>query len=426
MKQITINDLIQDAHNFNKHTEGGKKMLQKSIQENGLGRSILVDKNNNIIAGNATAETAKSLGNQKIKVVETNGTELVVVKRTDVEINSTIGRNLALADNAVASADLDWNFQELRKAMDEFSINPSEFGIDMSDFEDEEEKETKQAKEDDFNEDENEIPARVQKGEVWQLGQHKLICGDSTDADVYARLMLEDRADITFTSPPYNVNNGFNNKHIEGKGYINNSNKGVYKEYEDNRTNEDYCNFLFSVLENNLKYSKDVLFNIGYCDGALNGTAQFLGKAAKYWGGVITWKKTGAYMPFFPVQHGIMANITEPVYMFNPKGDRKMHTPQWKQGEAVYNIIETASASGNEYAKEHNATFPIELPSDIINRFSDENGIVIDCFGGTGTTLIACEQLNRRCRMIELSAHYCDIIIARWEKLTGQNAIKIE
>lgn len=87
------------------------------------------------------------------------------------------------------------------------------------------------------------------------------------------------------------------------------------------------------------------------------------------------------------------------------------------------NRIDTGNASNNEYAKIHHATFPIELPSEIIKNFCDVS--VCDLFGGTGTTMIAAEQLGKRCYMMELDKHYCDVIIARWEKMTGKQAIKI-
>ena len=125
-------------------------------------------------------------------------------------------------------------------------------------------------------------------------------------------------------------------------------------------------------------------------------------------------------MPVFPVQHGILGNTTEPVYVFRKESGRKMTHPQWEMGKAAYNCIETQNAAGNEFSDEHNAVFPVEFPVEIITMFSGES--VLDCFGGTGTTMIAAEQLGRRCYMIEMSPHYCDIILARWERFTGQKA----
>jgi DNA modification methylase len=263
----------------------------------------------------------------------------------------------------------------------------------------------------------------VKAGEVWQLGEHRLMCGDSTDADAVAKLMNGERADIAFTSPPYNTMAGFNihDDEVQKSGYFGGEN--VYNEYSDDRTAEDYAKFLSDVLHNCMSHSDDTFFNIGYTNGALVGTALFLGQNAKNFCGAITWVKNTCFMPFFPIQLGILGNITEPIYMFTENGGRKLHHPQWKQGETSYNIVKTENASGNEYSKEHSATFPVSFAAEILIRFSEKS--VLDCFGGTGTTMIAAEQLGRKCFMMELDPKYCSIIIARWEKLTGQKAVKL-
>ena len=125
---MTIDDLKFDERNFNLHTEKGMRLLEKSVKEHKFGRSILVDKNNNIIAGNGVAETAKKL-NGKIKVVETTGDELVVVKRNDVDLDSPQGREMALADNAVSAANLNWDIEELEKANSDFDLDMADWGV---------------------------------------------------------------------------------------------------------------------------------------------------------------------------------------------------------------------------------------------------------------------------------------------------------
>jgi hypothetical protein len=129
---VQISDLsilIPDNRNFNLHTEYGMSVLEKSIRQNKFGRSVLVDRNNRIIAGNGVVETASAIGETKIKIVETTGEELVVVKRTDVDLDSKQGREMALADNSVASADLKWNEDEIKKAEQDFQINAAEWGL---------------------------------------------------------------------------------------------------------------------------------------------------------------------------------------------------------------------------------------------------------------------------------------------------------
>lgn len=131
----TIKDLKFDNKNFNKHTEFGMGLLEKSLRENGAGRSILIDKNNNIIAGNGIIEAAGSVGLENIKVVETTGDEIVAVKRTDISLNSKKGRKMALADNATAKADLEWDFENIISELEpeeakEWGVEEIKTGLD--------------------------------------------------------------------------------------------------------------------------------------------------------------------------------------------------------------------------------------------------------------------------------------------------------
>ena len=133
-----ISELKFDDKNFNKHTEYGMSLLEKSLRENGAGRSILIDKDNNIIAGNGIIEDDGYVGLEKVKIVETTGDEIVAVKRTDISLNSEKGRTMALADNATASVDLDWDKETLKTEFDDEDLqrwgieDDWEPGIDIS------------------------------------------------------------------------------------------------------------------------------------------------------------------------------------------------------------------------------------------------------------------------------------------------------
>ena len=127
--ETDISVLIPDDQNFNKHTEYGMSLLEKSIRRNKFGRSVLVDKNNRIIAGNGVVETASNIGETKVKIVDTTGDELVVVRRTDVDLDSTQGRELAFTDNQIAHVDLDWNREALDRAKEAFNIDIEEWGL---------------------------------------------------------------------------------------------------------------------------------------------------------------------------------------------------------------------------------------------------------------------------------------------------------
>lgn len=128
----TIKDLKFDDKNFNKHTEFGMSLLEKSLRENGAGRSILLDKDNNIIAGNGIVEAAGSVGLEKVKIVEATGDEIIAVKRTDIALNSKKGREMALADNATAKADIDWDEEAIRSEFDDEELRG--YGIDTTDW----------------------------------------------------------------------------------------------------------------------------------------------------------------------------------------------------------------------------------------------------------------------------------------------------
>lgn len=127
----TIKDLKFDDKNFNKHTEYGMSLLEKSLRENGAGRSILLDKDNNIIAGNGIVEAAGQIGLEKVKVVEATGDEIIAVKRTDISLDSKKGREMALADNATAAVDLEWDEGTISEELDKFGIDSQEWGLNI-------------------------------------------------------------------------------------------------------------------------------------------------------------------------------------------------------------------------------------------------------------------------------------------------------
>lgn len=127
-----IDQLIPDDHNFNKHTEYGMHLLEKSVGEFGLGRSILLDKNNRIMGGNGITETAANLDLNKVIVVETDGTQLVAVKRTDMDLDTKRGREMAMADNATGKANLDFDPVQIDMMAEKYDFDPSDWGVDIS------------------------------------------------------------------------------------------------------------------------------------------------------------------------------------------------------------------------------------------------------------------------------------------------------
>lgn len=183
----------QDKRNYRKHSDKNKALINKSLKECGAGRSILIDNENNIIAGNGVFEQSQKLG-LKTKIVETDGTELVVVKRTDLATDDDKRKQLAVIDNS-ASDSSEFDFELLKTDFDQETLN--DWGIDV-DF-----------KLDDGEVVEVDVPeiveTRTKKGDIWQLGEHRLMCGDSTVVTDVEKLMDGEVADLLLTDPPYNV-----------------------------------------------------------------------------------------------------------------------------------------------------------------------------------------------------------------------------
>ena len=133
------------------------------------------------------------------------------------------------------------------------------------------------------------------------------------------------------------------------------------------------------------------------------------------------WKKEN---PMPVIVQSVISSAVELIICLGNNGSRSFDA---FNDRMFHGVIEGLSASTtNKYADVHKATFPVYFPSEVISRFTKKNGTVVDCFGGTGTTMIACEQLNRKCYMIELEPLYCDIILQRWENFTGQKAVKLQ
>ena len=141
---------------------------------------------------------------------------------------------------------------------------------------------------------------------------------------------------------------------------------------------------------------------------------------------ILVWNKNNCIPLGLPSNAGMVSHICELIFCFNQTGSRAFSHPQWKKGvwngQQMINRIDSKNQMNNEYSKVHHATFPVEFAGQVIEMYSEKS--VLDQFGGTGTSMIAAEQLGRKCFMMELDPHYCDIIIARWEKFTGQKAYK--
>jgi site-specific DNA-methyltransferase (adenine-specific) len=266
-----------------------------------------------------------------------------------------------------------------------------------------------QAQEDDFDPDKP-VETVCKKGDIWKLGNHRLMCGDSTDAGSVALLMDGEKADITFTSPPYNA--GF------GKCITKDNGRSKYTNgSDDDLPQSEYREFLQKSINNALDSSEFSFSNIQMLANNKTAFVDILHDNVKNLADIIVWDKQRAQPQ---LAERVLNSVVEFVLCFSGKGTRAIGVKKFHG--TLENIIHIPPKR-NEFSAEHNAVFPIDLPTHFINNFSEKS--VLDLFGGSGTTLIAAEQLNRKCYMMELDPHYCDVIIARWEKLTNQKAERI-
>lgn len=253
------------------------------------------------------------------------------------------------------------------------------------------------------------IETDIVRGEIYQLGRHRVMCGDATSEEDMAKLMGGAKADITFTSPPYNAGHLGTGRPQDGKKYIND---------EDERSEDEYLQFLSSNMDILLGVSKEVFYNIGVVSGSKRTIIRLLNRYIDRFKDFVYWKKAN---PVPAIAKNVISSAVELIMAFGENNTRSFnHDPG-----IYYGVIEGPKAGG-EFRNIHRATFPLYLPTDIIQTFTDEGATVLDCFGGTGTTLIACENTDRTCYMMEIEPVYVQTIIDRWEKETGQKAKKVK
>ena len=298
----------------------------------------------------------------------------------------------------------EWDFDALANEWDENLLDVA--GIDLPEIK----VQSEQAEEDDFDESAP-VETRCKAGDIWQLGEHRLMCGDSTDGVCVAKLMGGASADMLLTDPPYNVSYSSKNK------FLNKYAKGNCIQIDilnDAVSSEDFKTFLTKAF----KCAFDVL---------------------KKGGSYYVWYATREQLNFAIALNENGLIVRQQLIWVKNNMVLGMQDYQWKHEPCMYGWKEGASHYFiNDRTKttiidcnrpirngEHPTMKPIELMGECINNSSREGELVLDLFGGSGSTLIACEQLNRKCYTMELDPHYCDVILARWEKFTGKTAERL-
>lgn len=377
MEMVNIDQLIPYANNARTHSKDQIIKLRSSLREFGFVNPVLIDKDKNIIAGHGRVMAAKEERIEEIPCV-------LVEHLTEAQKKAYI-----LADNKLA-LDAGWDNDLLEvelKALEELDFNLELTGFDLEEI-DKILMADQEVTEDDFDVDQalNE-PTISELGDIWLLGRHRLICGDSTKAETIERLMDGNKANLVLTDPPYNVN-------YEAKaGTIQN----------DDMKDEEFYNFLLDSFRNIYEaMERDASIYVFHADTeGLNFRKAFV-DAGFYLSGTCIWRKQSLVLGRSPYQWQ-----HEPILF----GWKRKGRHQWYGDRKQTTIWEFDRPTKSTL---HPTMKPVELCAYPIKNSSMSNCIVLDAFGGSGSTLIACEQTDRICYTAELEEKFADVIVKRY------------
>lgn len=437
-----LNKLIPYARNARTHSQEQIEKICASIAEFGFNSPILVDGENGIIAGHGRFMAAKKLGLKEVPVV-------VLTHMTDAQKRAYI-----LADNKIAELagwDKDLlkdeiaDLKKLGADLDSVGFSDVEIaGLENElfgeDFFQPKKVNTNKVdrffKDKEFKTDPDEIPEQVpattKLGDIYQLGAHRLMCGDSTSIDAVERLMAGEKAELCFTSPPYADQREYNGgkelstEHLAtfirtSRDKVNYFAVNLGYSRKNGEVNQYWNDYIKEARDCGLKLLSWNVWNKGECGSIGNQTAMFgvshewifvFGSEAKDLNRTVANKSAGE-----------LAN-----HNWNRQKDGSIKKQKdrivgdFSQMKTVYDCVPQKERDDID----HPARFPIRFPEGYIEAMTDINHSVYEPFCGSGSTLMACENSGRRCYAMELDPHYCDVIVARWEKFTGKKAEKIE
>jgi site-specific DNA-methyltransferase (adenine-specific) len=384
IEYIPIDELKEYENNAKLHPQEQIEQIKNSIKEFGMNDPIGIWKDNIIIEGHGRLMACKELGMTEVPIIRLDNLTDEQRKAYTLVHNQTTmntGFDLDILQEELANIDLD---------MSEFG-----FDIELDDIEEQE------IVEDEVPEVDEE--PKAQYGDIYQLGNHRLMCGDSTSEEDVSKLMNGVKADMVLSDPPYGMNLDTDFSTIKGSmkslGRKNHTEGNKYEKVIGD--NEDFKPELITTFFANFDYVKEMfLFGADYF-------AELLPDKNK--GSWLVWDKRKES------QADAIGSEFELIWSRN-KHKRRMLRHDW------FGFLSSENGA-DARNRVHPTQKPVTLLTDIINQWGKEANAIVDLFGGSGSTLIACEQLSRKCYMCELDPHYIDVIIDRWETLTGKKAV---
>ena len=399
--QWPIERLIPYARNSRTHSDAQVAQIAASIKEWGWTTPVLVDEEGQIIAGHGRIMAARKLGIAEVPVVIAKGWS-DAQKRAYVIADNKLALNAGWDNDLLALEfgeleGLGFDLELTGFSLDEIdALKPVEVAAGLTD-------------EDDVPEAPADPVTRL--GDVWVLGRHRLMCGDSTSIDAVERLMDGGKAMFCFTSPPYNL----------GKSVAlrNGARKGAESAYNDFEDNGAWLDLMRGFLNNALLKSDVSCVNVQMLSGNKFDLLSLFGDYSLNTIDIAIWAKTN---PQPAMADGVMTSSFEFMWFLSndERPNRRIKTASFDRG-SFSNVFSHSTASGHD-ASVHGAVFPLAIAEHYIQNCSHQGGMILEFFGGTGTTLIACEKTARDCRLMELDPKYCDVIVKRWQDFTGKQA----
>lgn len=387
-----VEKLIPYARNARTHSDDQVAQIAASIAEFGWTNPILAGADGIVIVGHARLQAARKLGLTEVPVIVLDG------------LTETKRRALVLADNRLA-LNAGWDEEMLRVELE--SIRDDGFDLDVLGSTDDELEDLLRDPErvQEGNTDEDAVPdapdeAITKPGDVWILGEHRLLCGDATQIESVEKVLAGGLADMVFTDPPYNVNYGATMK---------DKLRGKKRKIANDNLGADFERFLRDSLVNILAVTKGGVY-ICMSSSELHTLHQAFTEAGGHWSTFVIWAKNT-----FTMGRSDYQRQYEPILYGWKDGTDHFWCGARDQGD-VWFVKKPVS---NDL---HPTMKPVELVERAIRNSSKGRDTVLDPFGGSGTTLIACEKTGRQARLIELEPKYCDVIVARWQEFTGQKA----
>ena len=389
IENIPVEKLKAYSRNTRIHSPKQIELLARSIKVFGFNNPVLIDKNNVILAGHGRVLAARKLNLKSIPTVK-------IEHLTPLELKA-----FRIADNRIAEqsswdkASLKLEFQELVSCQDEMDVNLTGFSTPDIDLLFLSEINTSKEETLDIPLD---IPRRVKPGDLWSLGRHRLFCGNALESSSYRELLGNQKADMVFTDAPFNVKT---DGHICGNG------KYKHKDF---------------AMAHGEMTPQDGSLHFVCMDWRHISEISTAGKAYTALKNICVWdKQCGGMGSLYRSQH-------EFFFLFkNGNATHINHIDLGKYGRNRTNVwsypgVRVSNPVNRNDLKFHPTVKPVGMIADAILDVSNIRDIVLDCFAGSGSTLLACEKTNRKGYMMEIDPHYCDVILYRFEQLTGQKA----